>query len=91
MPRRKSPNECRLVPPAELLAFVHDYTTDTGWPPSVRDVAEAFKCSTSTAQGAIRQAMDDGDLATPPVPGMARGLKVSETGMKHVRERIAEL
>ena len=75
------------MPDSELMIeFIVRYRNDNGMPPSVREIADEFGVSHGTAQNTLRRMMDEDLLSRPP--GVARGLRISEAGMKMMTETL---
>lgn len=65
---------------AEVVRFVRDYATTNGYPPSIREVAEAIGCVESTAMARVQRLVRDELLRS--APKRARSLTVTPHGMK---------
>ena len=69
-----------------MVRYIVDYRNENGMPPSVREIAEEFGVGRQTAQNTLRRMMDEGLLRRPP--GVARGIQISEAGMKMLTETL---
>jgi DNA-binding GntR family transcriptional regulator len=69
-----------------MIGYIVEYRERNGMPPSVREIAERFGVAHGTAQNALRRMMDEGLLRRPP--GVARGIQISEAGMKMLTETL---
>lgn len=76
----------RQVEDDEIVQFVYDYTNEHGYPPTVREIADECGLMRSSAQARLKRMFEQGILKRPP--GVARGLSISEAGMKMISEPL---
>ena len=76
--------EKKISDETEVIAYIVEYREENGMPPSVREIAERFGVAHGTAGNVLQRLFDEGLLRRSP--GVARGLTISEAGMKMITE-----
>jgi DNA-binding transcriptional regulator YhcF (GntR family) len=71
---------------ATVRQFVLNHTSEKGYPPSRREIAELLGVVPSTAQRVIMRMVDDGILIGHP--GIGRAIRVSETVLPESGETL---
>jgi len=61
---------------SETLAFVAEYITDNGYPPTRKEIAERFSISANAAQLRLRTLERRGKISISP--GISRGIRVKK-------------
>ena len=64
---------------AQILAFIRQYITDHGYPPSIREIANSVGLAVSSTHDALLQLERDGVLRRGP-SGSSRALVLCEAG-----------
>lgn len=78
--------EMKMPDNESMVRYIVEYRDEHGMPPSVREIADEFSVAHGTAQNTLRRMIDEGLLTRPP--GVARGLRISEAGMKMLTETL---
>lgn len=73
----------------EVIGFIHQYTADNGYPPSISEIANRFKLSRSGVHSRVTALVDRGLMRKQA--GSARAVSITEQGMKLIRDPLTEL